>query len=192
MATNIEIEAKALIKEEDYNKLIKEFENENAFFFDQTNYYVETKNFDLKKLGVGLRVRSINDKFVLTLKAPMSEGLLEKEENISEDQFVMFEKKNIFPECSLKDFIIMLGFDIKKLKIMAKLRTHRTQLELDEGKHILCIDRNEYNNLVDYELELEGNSLGKAKTRLEQFCIEHEIEYKDNPRSKQTRALESL
>ncbi|MBQ9266194.1 MAG: CYTH domain-containing protein [Bacilli bacterium] len=192
MATNIEIEAKALIKEEDYNKLIKEFENENAFFFDQTNYYVETKNFDLKKLGVGLRVRSINDKFVLTLKAPMSEGLLEKEENISEDQFVMFEKKNIFPECSLKDFIIMLGFDIKKLKIMAKLRTHRTQLELDEGKHILCIDRNEYNNLVDFELELEGNSLGKAKTRLEQFCIEHEIEYKDNPRSKQTRALESL
>ena len=192
MATNIEIEAKALIKEEDYNKLIKEFENENACFFDQTNYYVETKNFDLKKLGVGLRVRSINDKFVLTLKAPMSEGLLEKEENISEDQFVMFEKKNIFPECSLKDFIIMLGFDIKKLKIMAKLRTHRTQLELDEGKHILCIDRNEYNNLVDYELELEGNSLGKAKTRLEQFCIEHEIEYKDNPRSKQTRALESL
>lgn len=192
MATNIEIEAKALIKEEDYNKLIKEFENENAYFFDQTNYYVETKNFDLKKLGVGLRVRSINDKFVLTLKAPMSEGLLEKEENISEDQFVMFEKKNIFPECSLKDFIIMLGFDIKKLKIMAKLRTHRTQLELDEGKHILCIDRNEYNNLVDYELELEGNSLGKAKTRLEQFCIEHEIEYKDNPRSKQTRALESL
>lgn len=192
MATNIEIEAKALIKEEDYNKLIKEFENENAFFFDQTNYYVETKNFNLKKLGVGLRVRSINDKFVLTLKAPMSEGLLEKEENISEDQFVMFEKKNIFPECSLKDFIIMLGFDIKKLKIMAKLRTHRTQLELDEGKHILCIDRNEYNNLVDFELELEGNSLGKAKTRLEQFCIEHEIEYKDNPRSKQTRALESL
>lgn len=192
MATNIEIEAKALIKEEDYNKLIKEFENENSFFFDQTNYYVETKNFDLKKLGVGLRVRSINDKFVLTLKAPMSEGLLEKEENISEDQFVMFEKKNIFPECSLKDFIIMLGFDIKKLKIMAKLRTHRTQLELDEGKHILCIDRNEYNNLVDFELELEGNSLGKAKTRLEQFCIEHEIEYKDNPRSKQTRALESL
>lgn len=192
MATNIEIEAKALIKEEDYNKLIKEFENENAFFFDQTNYYVETKNFDLKKLGVGLRVRSINDKFVLTLKAPMSEGLLEKEENISEDQFIMFEKKNIFPECSLKDFIIMLGFDIKKLKIMAKLRTHRTQLELDEGKHILCIDRNDYNNLVDFELELEGNSLGKAKTRLEQFCIEHEIEYKDNPRSKQTRALESL
>jgi len=192
MATNIEIEAKALIKEQDYNNLIKEFEGANFTVFDQTNYYVETKSFDLKKLGLGLRVRDVNGKYVLTLKAPMSEGLLEKEETISDEQFQLFEKKNVFPECSLKDFIIMLGFEIKKLRIMAKLRTHRTQVELDEGKHILCIDKNEYNNQVDYELELEGNSLGKAKTRLEQFCIEHEIDYKDNPRSKQTRALESL
>jgi uncharacterized protein YjbK len=192
MATNIEIEAKALINEQEYNNLIEALKDSDFTVFDQTNYYVETKNFDLKKLGLGLRVRDINGKYVLTLKAPMSEGLLEKEETISEDQFQLFEKKNIFPECSLKDFIIMLGFEIKKLKILAKLRTHRTQVELDDGKHILCVDKNEYNNLVDYELELEGNSLGKAKTRLEQFCIEHEIEYKDNPRSKQTRALESL
>ena len=43
MATNIEIEAKALIKEQDYNNLIKEFEGANFTVFDQTNYYVETK-----------------------------------------------------------------------------------------------------------------------------------------------------
>jgi len=192
MATNIEIEAKALINEQEYNNLIEALSDADFTVFDQTNYYIETKNFDLKKLGLGLRVRDVNGKYILTLKAPMSEGLLEKEVTISDEQFQLFEKKNIFPECSLKDFIIMLGFEIKKLKILAKLRTHRMQIELDEGKHILCVDKNEYNNLVDYELELEGNSLGKAKTRLEQFCIEHEIDYKDNPRSKQTRALESL
>lgn len=192
MATNIEIEAKALINEEAYNKLLADLEDEPSTFFDQTNYYIETKRFDLKKLGLGLRIRVIDGKYFMTLKAPMSEGLLEKEEIISEDQFQLFEKKNIFPECSLKDFIIMLGFEIKKLRIMANLTTHRNRFELDEGKHHLCIDKNEYNGLVDYELELEGNSLGKAKTRLEQFCIEHLIDYKDNPRSKQTRALESL
>ncbi|MBP5694910.1 MAG: CYTH domain-containing protein [Bacilli bacterium] len=192
MATNIEIEAKALISEEEYKNLLEKLDYEPCSTFDQVNYYIETKHFDLKKLGVGLRIRVIDGKYVMTLKSPMSEGLLEKEETISEDQFQLFEKKNIFPECTLKDFIIMLGFEIKKLKVMANLRTHRCRFELDEGKHYLCIDKNEYNNLVDYELELEGNSLGKAKNRLEQFCIEYGIEYKDNPRSKQTRALESL
>ena len=43
-----------------------------------------------------------------------------------------------------------------------------------------------------YELEMAGNSLLKARTQLQRICNENGIEYEDNPRSKQTRAMDSL
>lgn len=192
MATNIEIEAKVLITKEDYDKLIKIYDSQKLDEFDQTNYYIESKNLDLKKLGVGLRIRKKNNTYVMTLKAPMSEGLLEKNASLTVEQYNSFKENGYFPECSIKEFVKMLGFDPDMLKIRAQLKTHRIEILLDEGKHVFSIDKNEYNKIVDYELEMNSNSLMRAKNKLQEICGINGIAYKDNLRSKQTRCLESL
>lgn len=192
MATNIEIEAKVLITKEDYDKLMALYEDKVTDEFDQTNYYVESKNLDLKKLGVGLRIRRKCRNYALTIKAPLSEGLLEKNTPITQEQYEAFKTKGIFPDCVIKEYILMLGFEPKDLKIVSSLKTHRVEIPLEEGKHTLSIDKNDYNKITDYELEMNSDSLNRAKTKLKEICEENGISYKDNPRSKQTRCLESL
>lgn len=192
MATNIEIEAKVLITKEDYDKLVKIYSKEKTDEFDQVNYYIESKNLDLKKLGVGLRIRKKDNSYVMTLKAPMSEGLLEKNAQLNEDQYKEFKEKGIFPDCYIKEFVKMLGFDPDLLKIRAQLKTHRIEIPLDDGKNTFSIDKNEYNKITDFELEMNSNSLLRAKNKLQEICEINGVPYKDNTRSKQTRCLETL
>ena len=169
MATNIEIEAKVLITKEDYDKLVKIYSKEKTDEFAQVNYYIESKDLDLKKLGVGLRIRKKDNSYVMTLKAPMSEGLLEKNAQLNEDQYKEFKEKGIFPDCYIKEFIKMLGFDPDLLKIRAQLKTHRIEIPLDDGKNTFSIDKNEYNKITDFELEMNSNSLLRAKNKLQEM-----------------------
>lgn len=192
MATNIEIEAKVLITKDEYDKLMSIYETRTSDEFDQVNYYIESENLDLKKLGIGLRIRKKNRTYVMTLKAPMCEGLLEKYAQLTAEQYDEFKTEGIFPDCSIKEFVQMLGFDPAQLKIVSSLKTHRVEIPLEEGKHTFSIDKNDYNKITDYELEMNSNSLDKAKQKLKEVCEENGIVYKDNPRSKQTRCLESL
>lgn len=192
MATNIEIEAKVLITKDEYDKLMSLYEDKTTDEFDQTNYYIESKDFGLRKLGVSLRIRKKGRNYHLTIKAPLSEGLLEKKASITQEQYESFKTKGIFPDCLIKEYVLMLGFEPKDLKIVASLKTHRVEIPLEEGKHILSIDKNDYNKITDYELEMNSNSLNRAKDKLKEVCEANGIVYKDNRHSKQTRCLESL
>ena len=78
MATNIEIEAKVLINKDEYNRIVRKLQKNILKDKVQVNYYIDTKDFQLKNAGIGLRVRALNNEYVMTLKVPMSEGLLEK------------------------------------------------------------------------------------------------------------------
>lgn len=192
MATNIEIEAKVLITENEYEKLISGMADKIAREFDQINYFIETDNFDLRKLGVGLRVRNVGGEYIMNLKAPMHEGLLEKRVNISIQEYRALKNKGIFPENDITEFMRMLGFDISSLKVVTVLKTHRIEINHTDDDYMLSIDENEYNGIVDYELEMSGTSIAKAQKHLQNICKEYGIEYKDNPRSKATRAFDTL
>lgn len=193
MATNIEIEAKVLINEKEYNKVISYYKNNVIKEYDQINHYIDTIDLKLKKMGIGLRIREKDNTFTLTLKAPLAEGLLEKDEEISKDQFNAFNKSNIFPNCNNMDFIRMLGVDPFKLKILTSLETHRLEINNNDTEgYDFSIDKNTYNNKIDYELEVSGPLLSKAKEILKEICNITNCFYKDNPKSKETRALETL
>ena len=192
MATNIEIEAKVLITKEEYDKVVEKMSKFAIGEYDQVNYYIETKDLALKKLGVGLRIRKIDNKYCMTLKAPMSEGLLEKNNTITEDEYLKFKDHNIFPENDIYEFVEMLGFSPEIMSIVAELKTHRIETRYGKEQYEFSIDKNEYNGIVDYELEMNYNSLQKARAQLEKLCNQLSIDYEDNPKSKQTRALESL
>lgn len=191
MATNIEIEAKVLINEDDYNRVLKFYKKEELQKVTQLNYYIDTDDLLLKQFGIGLRVRQ-KDFFVLNMKAPLQEGLLEKKESISEKEFDNFKNNGVFPNGSIKNLLLMFGVDITKLKIQTTLKTERIVIENFSDNEVFAIDKNYYNGLIDYELELEGTSLERAKNSLKEKCEELNIAFVENAKSKQVRAMETI
>ena len=128
----------------------------------------------------------------MKIKCPLSEGLLEKDQIITKEAYLNFKNNSVFPEGSLKEFISMLGINIEELSILAHLRTLRKECDDGNPETTFSIDKNTYNKIVDYELELEGNNLTKVKELLKQICIDNDIEYKDNLVSKQSRAMSTI
>ena len=191
MATNIEIEAKVLINEDDYNRVLKFYKKEELQKVTQLNYYIDTDDLLLKQFGIGLRIRQ-KDFFVLNMKAPLQEGLLEKKESISEKEFDNFKNNGVFPNGSIKNLLLMFGVDITKLKIQNNLKTERIVIENFSDNEVFAIDKNYYNGLIDYELELEGTSLERAKNSLKERCEELNIDFVENAKSKQVRAMETI
>ena len=190
MATNIEIEAKVLIEKEGFDKIKQLYEDYANSAYIQTNYYIDTPDFLLRRNGIGLRIRCFENIYVMTLKTPLSEGLLEKTENISKEEYRAMRDKNVFPENKIKSFLIMLGFEIETLKILTSLKTERIDIAFETG--IFSIDKNEYQGKVDYELEKESNNLKGAEEFLIDICNKAKIDYKINSKTKQARAFDRL
>ncbi|MEG1739568.1 MAG: CYTH domain-containing protein [Bacilli bacterium] len=190
MATNIEIEAKVLINEKEYEIVAKHFTKQAEAYYFQTNYYIDTKDFALRTKGIGLRIRQREDKYVITLKTPMSEGLLEKTEPISQTEYELMAEKGIFPETKIRSFLLMMEIEVEKLEILGSLTTERIDVHFESG--LFSIDKNTYAGLVDYELEKEGNNLAEAEADLERICEECHVSYKLNHVSKAARTLNLL
>ena len=193
MQSNIEIEAKVLLSEEEYDAIVKYLHLERYKKIEQTNHYVDTIDRVLKKNDIALRIRE-NQDFVLTLKTPLSEGLLEKNQSINWREYSDLEDKGIFPQGDIKNFLEICCFDTRALKVLASLKTIRIELELDDG--LLCLDKNIYGKngeIIDYELEVESTSMEKAEETASKILKEVGItKFKFNTHSKQSRAIASI
>ncbi len=188
MSNAIEIEAKALVSQDDYRKLAKLFPDSPRY--TQTNHYIDSDERILFKEGIALRIREKNDQYELTLKTPLSQGLLEKNCVITKQQFDDFKQKGIFPKGDTSRFLTMLDIDIATLKILTSLTTDRIDVEYKGG--LLSIDRNCYSGKTDYEVEFEYNNLGGAKKVLSDLFEENGIAYTFTKASKTRRAMEAL
>jgi uncharacterized protein YjbK len=190
MATNIEIEAKVLINEKAY-KIVKEhFKNQIQKEYIQTNYYIDNDNLELRAHGASLRIRELEEEYELTLKTPIAEGLLEKTESISKEQYEAMQQKNEFPKTKIQSFLVMLGYTVESFKILACLTTDRTDVKLNE--YVFSVDKNTYGKKIDYELEREANNALQAQNDIESICKECGIDFVANKVSKQARALNEL
>lgn len=193
MQSNIEIEAKVLLSEEEYLTLIKYLHLERYKKIKQTNHYVDSVDRKLKANDIALRIRE-NEDFVLTLKTPLSEGLLEKNQTISWRDYSDLEEQGIFPNGDIKNFLEICGFNPLELKVLASLTTYRIELELNDG--LLCLDENVYGakgNKRDYELEIESTSMEKAEEAARKILTEAGItSFKFNTLSKQARAVTAI
>ncbi len=190
MSTNIEIEAKALVNEKDFNKFVKHFSKTNNKSYVQVNYYIDDVDLSLANHGISLRVRKKKDEYELTLKTPLSEGLLEKNQNLKQIDFDLLQKNKKFPDGDIKRFLTMLGMDISIMRIMTSLTTTRIDIEYKDG--LLSLDRNEYNKKKDFEIEYEYNSEVGAVKILKKLFQELKVPYKANKVSKVVRAFNSL
>lgn len=176
MSTNNEIEFKQLLSKANYQDIYdKYFLDEKAF--SQTNYYIDTLNFDLKSHQSALRIRVKNNAYEMTLKVPAEIGLLEYnfETNIEPKLNKQIENQDL-PE-DILDQLLNMGIDIDSLIILGDLTTERIEKEIDGN--LLVLDKNRYLGFEDFELEYEvddyNEGLIQFKSILNQFNIKHEM-----------------
>ncbi len=189
MSTNIEIESKVLLNKDNFEKVIETLHADRYKRVKQINHYIDSKHQTLRRLGCALRIREKDD-FVLTLKTPLSEGLLEKSQTITWKEYELFAKDKIFPEGPIKTFLEILGIKVSELEILTSLTTDRIEITYKEGT--LSLDRNSYSNTIDYELEMEHTSIQHAQDCLVEVCKMADVPCEFNLDSKQARAMKAL
>ena len=186
MSTNLEIEAKVLLAEEDYQKI----NNLNlAKPYIQINYYFDNKDHTFSKI-YGLRIRYKNDKYELTLKEKCGDGQLETNQPIDERQFLIYRNTGIFILGEVKNKLLSLGIDVNSLFIFGEVKTTRIDFTYDTS--LFSLDKNEYNGIIDYELEAEDSSIKSSKKNIVTFLTNNDINFTFNNKTKLQRLVESL
>lgn len=155
MSQNIEIEFKNILTKEEYERLLKEFNIDNMQIFSQENHYFDSADFALKSLGSALRIRKKPNGWEMTLKQPADVGLLETNQDITEQDALQAIQYNKLPEGKIQQLIEDNGIPYSKLEYFGSLTTKRVEVEYNQG--LLVLDHSIYLNKQDYELEFEAN-----------------------------------
>lgn len=176
MTTNNEIEFKQLLTESQYNVIHKTYFNEIEPF-KQTNFYIDTPDFDLKDHKSALRIRVKDDYLEMTLKIPAEVGLTE----YNFETHVVPELNKTIPKQSLPSEIAeqltKMDINLTELIILGSLKTERLEKEINGN--LLVLDKSTYLDFEDFELEYEvedyDEGLIQFKSILEKFDMKHEI-----------------
>ncbi|SCS53100.1 CYTH domain-containing protein [Staphylococcus caeli] len=176
MATNNEIEFKQLLTQSQYQAIYKMyFQEMNPF--SQTNYYIDTPQFDLKAHQSALRIRVKENEYEMTLKIPAEVGLMEYN-----------FKTNIVPELDKRitrdmlpneiiEQLTLMKVDISQLVVLGALKTQR--MEKVVNGNLLVLDHSHYLDTEDFELEFEvedyDDGLIQFNNILKKFNMTHEI-----------------
>jgi uncharacterized protein YjbK len=136
-----------------------------------------------------LRIRKIDDiKNELTLKIKQKDYDLEINQNIDEKDINLILNSNIFPIGEIIDKLHELSIDTKCLYNLATLQTER--LEIYEKDLTICIDKNQYCNSLDYNIEIESNlDKNHAIELLKQYGKIFKFEICDDYLVKSARAI---
>ena len=183
---NIEIEAKVLLSKKDYERLLANIPF-NPQVKVQENYFLDSEDRELKKYGMLVRLRRREGRNKLTMKAPLSEGLLDKSQMLTDEETNALLENNIFPRGDILDFLEILHIDSSRFQILAELTTERYE-GIYEGFEI-NISKNIYSGTVDYELECDSDSAFNSQNTLRSLCDHFDIKYEPNVLSKETRAI---
>ena len=187
MATNNEIEFKQILTKDLYDKIFNTyFKNEKPF--SQANYYIDTIDFKLKDHRSALRIRVKDNTYEMTLKVPAEVGLMEY--NHATD--IKPKMNDSISNSKLPDDIrniIEEQFNVldEELVILGDLTTYR--IETQYQNELLVLDKSEYLNKVDYELEYEVGSYDEGYEKFKQLLQEFDIKHK-KPLNKVQRFFE--
>ena len=170
----LEIEYKTLLSKSEYLRLLDEFSDIEPVH--QTNYYIDTRNSDMKNHRFSLRIRLLPDKGELTLKCPQDVG------NMEYNQFFTLEEtQNLLehfqlPKGPIYDIVSAVNIPIAELEIWGHLTTKRYEKEVSFG--LMALDENTYNGQLDYELEVEVKDAEEGKISFDYFLKKHSIKFK--------------
>ncbi|WP_297076912.1 CYTH domain-containing protein [uncultured Enterococcus sp.] len=175
MSEQLEIEFKTLLVKSDFERLLEHFVD--AKIYQQTNYYFDTPDFQLKEQQCGLRIRLFTTYAELTLKSPQPLGLLE-----TTDTLQLAEAKALLKDDQIKldgkvaQKISEFGIDPASVTCFADLTTTRHELKLPEG--LLALDESTYGKTGhDYELELEVTPSQATTEHFQNFLATLNLSY---------------
>lgn len=188
MVQEIEHEYRTLISEEKYTQLVASFIDKTKRHLSFVNYYFDDKDLTLTNLETVLRVRQKSlTNYQLTLKTSLNGSSLETTQKISSTEFYQLQK-GLFPDGEIKKRIMDI-VNINSLHLVALLTNER--LEIPYEDHLIVLDRSTYNNITDYTLEVEGNTLEIAKKEFEKILKDFSIEVDKSTLTKSKRAIYS-
>lgn len=142
----IETELKAMLTPEQYDELHNHFSWETKKA--QTNHYYTDSTGELKKHGITFRIRTIDNKNVIQVK---------KHTNANSPLQICEESEfpiNNIPKSFTKDEIEKMTGIAVAASYIGELTTLRSSLFYCDGVEI-CLDRNNYLDVTDYEIEIE-------------------------------------
>lgn len=166
MTKNIEIEFKTGLTSEKYHELLKRFKLENNIF-KQINHYFDTDDYILNQKKIVLRIRQkSDDRFKVTLKSQSEQGAFESHVLLHPDQ----AKNMIKNGFNTKDFFEDLDYFVT---FKVSLDNYRVSTPYEGG--VLFLDRCDYCNVTDYEVEYEVDDYHLGQKLFEKFLNENGI-----------------
>ena len=176
-----EFETRIMLTESEYFDVVSHFMrlHPNKQFLKNTNIYLDTEDLSLRKSHITFRIRIINDyKCELTIKIKGSNGDDEINDSITLKDVDAILKEHIYPEGNVKNFLLTLPYSFDLYKEITTLNNMR--LEIEEDEHLLVIDKNTYNDITDYNLEVETkDSIETARKWLNYYIKAFNLAYRD-------------
>ena len=173
MDKNIEIEFKSAITEKKYLELLKKFDLENNIF-KQINYYFDTDDYRFNQEKIVVRIRQKGEsRFKVTMKIQNDESASENHVFLQKEQALEMIEKGF----NTKDFF--KGIDAY-VTYKVDLNNFRVSTPYEGGT--LFLDKCQYCNVTDYEIEYETYDYSVGKTIFETFLKSHDIKIKPTKR----------
>lgn len=178
MSEEIEIEFKSMLIQNEYEELLRYYNITDDQFVIQTNLYFDTADFQLKKHGMGLRIRRFDTKAEATLKIPQSVGLLEVTDalTITEVEQAINKKQFASGAAEILARLKQLNISLLDLSLIGKLITKRAEFIIPEGK--LALDESWYGQQHDFELELEVSVPSYGEKDFNQLLKKFDLPYR--------------
>ena len=182
MKYNQEIEYKMLLTQPQFNLLQSFYPDFKAI--KQKNIYYDSLIQPLHIRKMGMRIRDIENCHEFTLKVKNEYGHMEYNVLVASNSVYALQQPDIV--ALFNQFEIIGPF-----KAIGELTTWRTLIPLNEGD--LCLDCNQYNRRIDYEVEFEvTKDSDKGMKELIQVLKQAELSYIPNKKSKIARCLHSI
>lgn len=175
MDTHLELEYKAVLSQEEYERLARRFPQ--ALEQNQTNDYFRYSDPTVR---VAARIRTLNGDRVLTFKLPQGEAK-------REINFTLESEENGWERTDVRAFLAQEHLS-GRFEPIGQLITRRLLLIEENGE--LCLDESRYLGLTDYEMEYEvTGDATQALSRFQEILALESIVFRPS-RTKFARFLE--
>lgn len=175
----IEKELKILVSKNQFQKILNSYDFKKPIF--QTNTYYDTENRYIKSQNGAMRIRTIGNTNIFTLKIRKDELThYEYEKEIDTNHLNQIQDPEILSW--IKQFNIPL--DVKNI---VSFSTERYTYDFPNGQ--LCADITSYESHKDYELEYEYTEDHDGIAVFNQILKPIDLEYQKNCSSKIARAF---
>lgn len=173
MVKELEIEYKNMLEQLEYEKLLSFFQRTEGDAQKQTNHYFDTPGFELKNQCCALRIREKGDSFECTLKIPAPEGNFEITDVLSAVEAQQIMNGLSFPAPEVQQALRDLAVVPADLVHIGTLATHRIEFPFESG--LLVLDRSEYLDITDFEVEFEVTDAAVGQLQFMDFLKQQQI-----------------